>query len=36
LSTTYKNILALDTAEDFQVLKDFFSALNGAAELVGE
>ena len=30
-STTYENILALDTVKDFQVPKDYFSALNKAA-----
>ena len=36
LSTTYENILALDTAEDFQVPEDYFSALNEAAKLAGD
>ena len=31
LSKTYENILALDTTDDFQVPKDFYSALNEAA-----
>jgi len=36
LSTTYENILAMDTAEGFQVPEDFFSTLNEATELTGE
>jgi hypothetical protein len=36
LSKTYENILALDTADEFQLPEDFFSALNEAAEIAGE
>ena len=36
MSTIYDNILALDTADAFQVLEDFYSALNEAAEIAGE
>jgi hypothetical protein len=36
LSTTYENILALDTAEDFQVPEDLIFALNEAEDLAGE
>jgi hypothetical protein len=31
MSTTYENILTLDTVEDFQVPEDYFSTLNEAA-----
>jgi len=33
---TYENILALDTADDFQVPKDLFSAFNEGVEIAGE
>jgi hypothetical protein len=36
LSTTYDNILALDTTNEFQVPEDFYSALNEAADKAGE
>ena len=36
LSTTYDNILAFDTANEFQVPEDFYSALNEAADKAGE
>ena len=36
LSTTYDNILALDTAHEFQVPEDFYSALNEATDKGGE
>ena len=35
-STTYENILALDTAEVFQVPENYFSALNEAVKIAGE
>jgi len=33
---TYDNVLALDIAEELQVPKDFYSALNEAADRAGE
>jgi hypothetical protein len=35
LSTTYENILALDTVEVFQMHEDYFSALNETVEIAG-
>jgi len=35
LSKAYESILALDTSHDFQVLADFYSALNEAVEVAG-
>ncbi len=36
LSTIYDNILALDIVDEFQVLEDFYSVLNEAADKAGE
>ena len=36
LSTIYDNILALDIVDEFQVLEDFYSVLNEAADKTGD
>ena len=36
MSTTYDNILAMDTTYAFHVPKDFYSALNEATDTAGE
>ena len=36
LSTTYENILALDTVEVLQVHEDYLSALNETVEIAGD
>ena len=36
MSKTYENVLALDTTNEFQVPKDFFSALNEVLEIAGD